>query len=77
MCPQSTMDIDHSLERVETTRSVRRAKTGEFSFWLYEEAILVGDLTHESSAEHEYRITVRDGIRLTVPVVWVTLCAGV
>lgn len=51
------------LDQLETTdRSLHRAQNEEFAFRLQAGDVVVRNLTYEEPSEHEYRITIEDGI---------------
>jgi hypothetical protein len=53
----------HPLDALETTnRSLHRAQTESFAFRLHDGAVLVRNLTYENPSEHEYRVTIDDGV---------------
>ncbi|WP_255150109.1 SWIM zinc finger family protein [Halorarius halobius] len=57
------MNSAHPLDRLETTdRSLHRAQTEQFAFRLEAGDVIVRNLTYKEPSEHEYRITIEEGV---------------
>lgn len=57
------MNTKHPLDQLHTTnRALHRAQRESFAFRLQQGAVIVRNQTHETPADHEYRVTVRDGV---------------
>ena len=57
------MNHAHPLDALETTnRSLHRAQTESFAFRLHDGDVLVRNLTYDAPSEHEYRISVHEGV---------------
>lgn len=56
----------HVLERLDPSSTVlKRAQYEAFSFTLYEGDVLVRNESHAEPMNHEYRVTVQDGVPAT------------
>jgi hypothetical protein len=54
---------DHVLSHLTySTRVAKRAQYEAFEFTLVPEGVLVRNASHANPADHEYRVTIRDGI---------------
>lgn len=54
---------DHPLERLQVrSRPLKRAQYEAFAFSLFEGDVLVRNESHADPSNHEYRVTVDDGI---------------
>lgn len=61
-------DVAQPPDELETTnRALNRAQTESFAFRLHDGDVLVQNLTYDSPSEHEYRITVREGVPTDCP----------
>lgn len=57
------MNCEQPLDDFETThRSLHRAQRESFAFRLHDGDVIVRNLTYDQPSEHEYRISVHDGV---------------
>ena len=58
----------HPIERLEPTqRTLRRAQYEAFEFELTEQGVLVRNASHANPADHEYLVTIEDGLPHSCP----------
>ncbi len=58
----------HPIERLEPTqRTLRRAQYEAFEFELTEQGVLVRNTSHANPADHEYLVTIEDGLPHSCP----------
>ncbi|UHQ99197.1 SWIM zinc finger domain-containing protein (plasmid) [Natrinema zhouii] len=64
----STSSSAHPIERLEPTqRTLRRAQYEAFEFELVAQGVLVRNASHANPEDHEYLVTIEDGLPHSCP----------